>query len=152
MGSNNPMLVRIVQEPDAVDLPLPTHATPGSAGVDLYADLKEPLILQPGDLAAVSAGIRIAVPEGFEAQVRPRSGLARKHGISMVNTPGTIDSDYRGVVHALLINLGKEPFVLNRGERMAQMVIAPVARVEWSLSESLPDTDRGEGGFGHTGR
>ncbi len=145
------MLVQIVREPDAKDLPLPTHATSGSAGVDLFAAVSEPLTLAPGERASVSAGIRIAVPLGFEAQVRPRSGLARHHGISMVNTPGTIDSDYRGVVHVLLINHGSESFVLNRGERMAQMVITPVVSVDWDEQDVLSETQRGEGGFGHTG-
>ena len=145
------MLVQIVREPDAKDLPLPTHATSGSAGVDLFAAVSEPLTLAPGERASVSAGIRIAIPLGFEAQVRPRSGLARHHGISMVNTPGTIDSDYRGVVHVLLINHGSESFVLNRGERMAQMVITPVVSVDWDEQDVLTETQRGEGGFGHTG-
>ena len=145
------MLVQIVREPDAKDLPLPTHATSGSAGVDLFAAVSEPLTLAPGERASVSAGIRIAVPLGFEAQVRPRSGLARHHGISMVHTPGTIDSDYRGVVHVLLINHGSESFVLNRGERMAQMVITPVVSVDWDEQDVLTETQRGEGGFGHTG-
>ena len=140
------MVIEIVQEPDAIDLPLPSHATPGSAGVDLYAAIAEPLHLQPGDRAAVSAGIRIALPEGYEAQIRPRSGLARKFGISMVNSPGTIDCDYRGVVHALLINLGQDPFVLNRGDRMAQMVICPVSRVEWRLVTQVDGTERSDGG------
>jgi dUTP pyrophosphatase len=146
------MRIQIVQEQSALDLPLPTHATPGSAGVDLYANVTDPIILQPGERAAVSAGISIAVPEGFEAQVRPRSGLARKFGISMVNTPGTIDCDYRGVVHVLLINLGSEPFTVNRGDRIAQMVVCPVTRVEWDIQTTLSETIRGVGGFGHTGR
>jgi dUTP pyrophosphatase len=146
------MRIQIVQEPAARDLPLPQHATEGSAGVDLYADVSIPVTLEPGERAAISAGIRIAVPVGYEAQVRPRSGLARKFGISMVNTPGTIDSDYRGVVHVLLINLGNEPFVVSRGDRIAQMVLSPVIRVEWEIQDSLAVTERGEGGFGHTGR
>jgi dUTP pyrophosphatase len=146
------MIIQIVQEPDALDLPLPSHATEGSAGVDLYADILEDLTLLPGERAAVSAGIRIAVPHGFEAQIRPRSGLAKRSGLSMVNSPGTIDSDYRGVVHALLINLGQDSFVLHRGERMAQMVICPIFQVEWKAVESLSSTIRSDGGFGHTGR
>jgi dUTP pyrophosphatase len=146
------MRIQVTQEQDALDLPLPIHATVGSAGVDLYAALLEPLVLHPGERAAVSAGIRIAIPAGYEAQVRPRSGLARKYGISMVNTPGTIDSDYRGVIHALLINLGQEAFILNRGDRMAQMVICPVAQVEWEPVDVLVETSRADGGFGHTGR
>jgi dUTP pyrophosphatase len=100
----------------------------------------------------VSAGIRVALPEGYEAQVRPRSGLALKHGITCPNSPGTIDSDYRGTVSVILANLGTEPFVIRRGDRIAQMVVAPVTRAEWEPVESLPDTERGDGGFGHTGR
>jgi dUTP pyrophosphatase len=146
------MHIQIVQEPDDRDLPLPSHATPGSAGVDLFAAVKETLTIRPGERVAVSTGIRIAIPEGFEAQVRPRSGLARKHGISMVNTPGTIDSDYRGVIHALLINLGTEEYNIHRGDRIAQMVISPVIYVTWDLADQLKETDRGDGGFGHTGR
>jgi len=144
--------VDIVQEPDALDLPLPTYATPGSAGADLYAAVRSSVTLAPGERMAISAGIRLALPAGYEAQVRPRSGLARKHGISMVNTPGTIDSDYRGVVHVLLINLGSEPVTIERGERIAQMVICPVTQVQWSVKQVLSDTQRGDGGFGHTGR
>lgn len=143
--------VAILQEPDATDLPLPSYQTPGSAGVDLYAAVKEPLTLPPGARARVPTGIRIALPPGYEAQVRPRSGLAWRHGIGMVNAPGTIDSDYRGEVQVILINLGQEPFTIQRGERIAQLVVAPVVRVEWQVVESLPPTERGEGGFGHTG-
>ena len=112
----------------------------------------EPLTLAPGARAMVPTGLKVAVPEGFEAQVRPRSGLAVKHGISCVNTPGTIDSDYRGEVHVVLINLGQEPFTLRRGERIAQMVIAAHAHVEWDEVDSLDETGRGAGGFGSTGR
>lgn len=144
--------VLITQEPDATDLPLPSYQTDGSAGVDLYAAVKEPLTLQPGERALVPTGVRIALPTGYEAQVRPRSGLALRHGIGMVNAPGTIDSDYRGEVQVILINLGQEPFTIRRGERIAQMVIAPVMRVEWEPASELPPSPRGEGGFGHTGR
>jgi dUTP pyrophosphatase len=144
--------VAITQEPHAADLPLPSYQTDGSAGVDLYAAVKEPITLQPGERALIPTGIRIALPPGYEAQVRPRSGLAIRHGISMVNAPGTIDSDYRGEVQVILINLGQEPFTIRRGERIAQMVIAPVMRVEWEVVEKLPPTARGDGGFGHTGR
>jgi len=145
---------RIVQLPNARGLELPAYGTAGAAGMDLRAAIPdgEPLTLAPGARAMVPTGLRIAVPEGFEAQVRPRSGLAVKHGISCVNTPGTIDSDYRGEVHVVLINLGQEPFTLRRGERIAQMVIAAYARVEWDEVESLDETDRGAGGFGSTGR
>ncbi|MFN7015997.1 MAG: dUTP diphosphatase [Fimbriimonadales bacterium] len=144
--------VLITQEPDATDLPLPSYQTDGSAGVDLYAAVREPVTLQPGERALIPTGIRIALPPGYEAQVRPRSGLAVRHGIGMVNAPGTIDSDYRGEVQVILVNLGQEPFTIRRGERIAQMVIAPVVRVEWERVDKLPPTSRGDGGFGHTGR
>ncbi len=144
--------VLITQEPDATDLPLPSYQTDGSAGVDLYAAVSEPITLQPGERALIRTGIRIALPPGYEAQVRPRSGLAIRHGIGMVNAPGTIDSDYRGEVQVILINLGQEPFTIRRGERIAQMVVAPVMRVEWEPVRELPPTPRGDGGFGHTGR
>ncbi len=148
------MKARIVQLPHARGLELPAYGTAGAAGMDLRAAIPEdsPLTLAPGARAMVPTGLRIAVPEGFEAQVRPRSGLAVKHGISCVNTPGTIDSDYRGEVHVVLINLGQEAFTLRRGERIAQMVIAAHARVEWDAVESLDETGRGAGGFGSTGR
>jgi dUTP pyrophosphatase len=146
------VLVSIVQIPDALDLPLPAYATAEAAGMDLYAAVTEPTTLQPGERAGVSTGIRIALPVGFEAQVRPRSGLALRHGIGMVNSPGTIDSDYRGVLKVILINLGSEPFTIARGDRIAQMVVAPVVRVEWNREEKLAETDRADGGFGHTGR
>ncbi|GIV08740.1 MAG: deoxyuridine 5'-triphosphate nucleotidohydrolase [Fimbriimonadales bacterium] len=144
--------VPITQEPDATDLPLPSYQTDGSAGVDLYAAVKAPVTLQPGERARIPTGIRIALPIGYEAQVRPRSGLALRHGIGMVNAPGTIDSDYRGEVQVILINFGQEPFTIHRGERIAQMVIAPVTHVEWEPASELPPSPRGEGGFGHTGR
>jgi dUTP pyrophosphatase len=145
---------QIVRLPHAQGLELPTYGTPGAAGMDLRAAIPEdaPITLAPGERAMVPTGLSIAVPEGFEAQVRPRSGLAVKHGISCVNTPGTIDSDYRGEVHVVLINLGQEPFTLRRGERIAQMVIAAYARVEWEEVEALTETARGAGGFGSTGR
>ena len=143
--------VAILQEPDAADLPLPSYQTAGSAGVDLYAAVREPLTLPPGARACVPTGIRIALPPGYEAQVRPRSGLALRHGIGMVNTPGTIDSDYRGEVQVILINWGHEPFTIKRGDRIAQLVVAPVARIAWEPVAVLPPSERGEGGFGHTG-
>ena len=148
------MRAQVVRLPHAEGLELPSYGTPGAAGMDLRAAIPEdaPLTLAPGQRAMVPTGLSIAVPEGFEAQVRPRSGLAVKHGISCVNTPGTIDSDYRGEVHVVLINLGQEPFTLRRGERIAQMVIAAYARVEWHEVESLSETVRGAGGFGSTGR
>ncbi len=143
--------VLIQREPDAADLPLPQYATPGSAGADLYAAIDEPVILQPGERRKISTGIRIALPPGYEAQIRPRSGLADQYGLSMVNAPGTIDSDYRGVIQVILINLGQEPITIRRGDRIAQMVIAPVARAVWQEVDALPETERAEGGFGSTG-
>lgn len=141
----------VLREPGCEDLPLPEYATPGAAGMDLRAAVEQDVTLQPGERRLVPTGIRIALPEGYEAQVRPRSGLAVRHGIGMVNAPGTIDSDYRGGVQVLLINLGQEPFVIRRGDRIAQMVVAPVTRVAWAPVSELPDSARGEGGFGHTG-
>jgi dUTP pyrophosphatase len=146
--------VEVVRLPHARDLPLPAYATPGSAGLDLRAALPEdgPVTLEPGARALIPTGLSIAVPEGFEAQVRPRSGLAVKHGVTCLNTPGTIDSDYRGEVHALLINHGPEPFEIRRGERIAQLVIARYERAVWREVEALTETERGAGGFGSTGR
>ncbi len=147
-----PLLVAITVEPGAEDLALPEYVTAGAAGMDLRAAIDEPVALAPGQRAAISAGIRIAIPAGYEGQVRPRSGLARNHGISMVNAVGTIDSDYRGPVTVLLINLGAETFTVRRGDRIAQLVVAPVVRVTWEPVTRLPPTGRGEGGFGHSGR
>ena len=126
--------------------------TEQAAGMDLRAAVPEPITLAPGAFAVVPTGIRLAIPTGFEGQVRPRSGLAAKHGIGVVNSPGTIDADYRGEVRVVLINQGRQPFLVNRGDRIAQLVIAPVARAAIQLAEDLDDTDRGSGGFGHTGR
>ena len=134
------------------DLPAPRYATSGSSGVDLYADVSGEVVLLPGDIKLISAGIYISIPEGYEAEVRPRSGLALKHGISLVNTPGTIDSDYRGLVNLIMINHGKEPFAIRRGERVAQMIIKEVVKADIEVTESLDDTVRSHGGFGHTGR
>jgi len=120
--------------------------------VDLYADVNEEIVLLPGDIKLISAGIYISIPEGYEAEIRPRSGLALKHGVSLVNTPGTIDSDYRGLVNLIMINHGKEPFVIRRADRVAQMIIKEVARAEIEVTENLDDTIRSHGGFGHTGR
>jgi dUTP pyrophosphatase len=119
--------------------------------MDLHAAVEQDVTLRPGERALISTGLRIAVPPGFEAQIRPRSGLALRHGISMVNSPGTVDAAYRGVVCLLLINHGQEPFVIHRGDRIGQMVIAPVARADWQEVDELPPSERGEGGFGHTG-
>jgi dUTP pyrophosphatase len=134
------------------DVPLPGYATEGSAGMDIRAAVEEDMAIAPGETVLVPTGFAIAVPPGYEAQVRPRSGLAIKHGVGVLNSPGTIDSDYRGEVRIILSNFGKESFVIRRGERIAQMVIAPFVRAEWEVQGSLEDTQRGAGGFGHTGR
>ncbi len=131
---------------------LPCYATPLSAGMDLRASLDAPVTLEPMQRCLIPTGLRIALPAGYEAQVRPRSGLALKHGVTVLNTPGTIDADYRGEIGIILINLGQEPFVINDGERIAQMVIARHEQPELLQVEVLDDTERGEGGFGHTGR
>jgi dUTP pyrophosphatase len=131
-------------------LPLPSYATPGAAGLDVVA--AEDVTLAPGGRHAVATGFAIAIPEGFEVQVRPRSGLALKHGITCLNTPGTIDSDYRGEVKVILANLGPEPFEVRRGERIAQLVPAPVQRARFRETDDLDSTERGSGGFGSTGR
>lgn len=133
------------------DLGLPAYATEGSAGLDLKAALDEPLTLAPGGRTAVPTGLVLAIPPGYEGCVRPRSGLAFKHGLALTNAPGTIDSDYRGEVKVLLINLGGEPVTLKRGDRIAQLLISPVAHVRVVKTDSLDDTARGAGGFGHTG-
>lgn len=143
--------IQVVREPNCDDIPLPSYETEHAAGMDLRAAVDEPLTLAPGMRALVPTGIRIALPPGYEAQVRPRSGLAWRHGISMVNAPGTIDADYRGQVSVILINHGQQPFVIRRGDRIAQMVVAPVTRVAWEAVPNLDATARGEGGFGHTG-
>jgi dUTP pyrophosphatase len=144
------MKVAIERLPHARDLPLPTYATAGSAGLDLLAAIAHDIVLTPGERAAVPAGIAIALPAGFEAQVRPRSGLALKHGITLLNSPGTIDSDYRGEVTAILINMGRENFTVSRGMKIAQLVIARAEGIEWNES-ALDETERGAGGFGSTG-
>lgn len=131
--------------------PLPAYATPQSAGLDLRANLTEPIVLHPMQRRLVPTGLHIALPEGYEAQVRPRSGLALKHGITVLNTPGTIDADYRGEVMVLLVNFSTEDFVINDGERIAQMVIARCEQGQWEPVDVLDTTERGTGGYGHTG-
>lgn len=131
--------------------PLPAYATSQSAGMDLRANIESPITLHPMERTLVPTGIRIELPEGYEAQVRPRSGLALKHGITVLNTPGTIDSDYRGELKVLLVNLSNDDFVVNAGERVAQMVIARHETATWEKVEVLDETERGEGGYGHTG-
>lgn len=137
----------------ARDLPLPAYATPHSAGVDLLAAVGqgEEIVLRPMERALIPTGLAMALPEGFEAQIRPRSGLALKYGITCLNSPGTIDADYRGEIKIMLINLGGEPFVMTRGMRIAQMVVAPYVQVTFAPTDTLPPTERGAGGFGSTG-
>lgn len=144
--------VPIVQLPHGLGLPLPSYATPGAAGLDLMAALAKPLILAPLARTLVPSGISIALPQGYEAQIRPRSGLALKQGVTVLNAPGTIDSDYRGEIGILLINLGALPFTIERGERIAQLVLAPIQSLTWEAREILPESQRGEGGFGSTGQ
>lgn len=136
---------------NAVGLKLPTYATEQSAGMDLSAALEESFVLEPGQRALIPTGLSIALPAGFEAQVRPRSGLAAKHGVTVLNSPGTIDADYRGEIKVILANLGQEEFTIERGMRIAQMIIARHASVSWNVVEDLDATDRGAGGFGSTG-
>ncbi len=137
--------------PHGAGLPLPSYATPGSAGADLAAAIEAPLVLPPGGRALVPTGIALALPEGYEAQVRPRSGLALRHGVTVLNSPGTIDSDYRGEIGVILANLGGESVTIARGERIAQLVVAPVRQATWLTVASLPETPRGAGGFGSSG-
>ncbi|SEK31493.1 deoxyuridine 5'-triphosphate nucleotidohydrolase [Sphingomonas palmae] len=145
-------LIRIAVQrlPNGDDLPFPAYATDGAAGMDVVA--AEDIVLEPGARAAIATGFALAIPTGYEVQVRPRSGLALKHGVTCLNTPGTIDSDYRGEVKVILANLGQESFAVCRGDRIAQLVPAPVLRAELALAETLDDTARGAGGFGSTGR
>ncbi len=131
---------------------LPRYVTSGAAGMDLHANNADPVVLNPGHRALIPTGLFIELPIGYEAQVRPRSGLALKHGLTCLNSPGTIDSDYRGEVGVILINLGQEPFTVLKGERVAQIVIGPVLQAEWLEVETLEETERGAGGFGHTGK
>ena len=136
---------------DVTDIPLPHYATEGAAGMDICAAVKPEMTLQPGETVLVPTGFTIEVPRGFEAQIRPRSGLAIKQNIGIMNAPGTIDSDYRGEVKIVLTNFGKNAYTVRRGDRIAQMVIAPYVKISWEETESLSPTDRGSGGFGHTG-
>ena len=131
---------------------LPQYATAQSAGLDLRANIDEPITLQPMERRLVPTGLHIALPEGYEAQVRPRSGLALKHGITLLNTPGTIDADYRGEIGVIMVNLSTDPFTINDGDRIAQLVIARFEQAEWQPVDSLDETERGDGGFGHTGK
>jgi len=147
----NALAVQIRRLPTSEGLPLPEYQTAGSAGMDLHAAVPDDVEIAAGKIALIPTGLEIAVPDGFEAQVRPRSGLAVKFGISLPNTPATIDSDYRGEIRVPLINLGSEPFRVSRGMRIAQLVVAPVVRVAWDEVAELPATVRASGGFGHSG-
>lgn len=144
--------ISIKKKKGCEDLPVPQYATQGASGMDLYADVEGDVELLPGEIKLISAGIYLSIPEGYEAEIRPRSGLAVKHGISLVNTPGTIDSDYRGLLGLIMINHGKEPFVIRRRDRIAQMVIKDIVRAEIDVCEELDQTVRSHGGFGHTGK
>jgi len=146
-------VIAVKRLPHGEGLPLPAYETAGAAGMDLRAAVPEhePVTLRPGDRVMAPTGLCMAIPEGFEVQVRPRSGLAAKAGVTCLNTPGTIDSDYRGEVKVILINLGPDDFIIRRGDRIAQMVVAPVVQAAWRETDRLDDTDRGAGGFGSTG-
>jgi dUTP pyrophosphatase len=143
--------IAITRLPHAEGLDLPAYATAASAGLDLAAAVTQDVAIAPGGRALIPTGFAIALPAGFEAQVRPRSGLALKHGVTVLNSPGTIDADYRGEIGVILANLGSAPFTVTRGQRIAQLVVAPVAHVAWQVAEALPDSTRGAGGFGSTG-
>ena len=143
--------IDVVQLPHGTGLPLPAYETAGAAGMDLLAAVDTDLMIAPGERIAVPTGLAMAIPDGYEVQVRPRSGLAIKHGITAINTPGTIDCDYRGEVKVLLVNLGQVAVTISRGMRIAQMIVAPVSRGTWRAVDNLPETRRGTGGFGSTG-
>lgn len=143
--------VQVARLPHGDGLALPAYATAGAAGADLLAAVDKPVVLAPGKRDAIPTGIALALPEGFEAQVRPRSGLALNHGVTVLNAPGTIDSDYRGEIKVILVNLGETPFVVERGMRIAQIVVQRAEAVRWRMSDALPASERGPGGFGSTG-
>ncbi|WP_440998485.1 dUTP diphosphatase [Fodinibius sp. SL11] len=145
------MKIQFKKLPHAKDLPLPSYESAFAAGMDIRAALEEPVTLQSGERQLIPSGLKMAMPKGYEAQMRPRSGLAYRHGITMLNTPGTIDADYRGELKMLAVNLGDEAFTINHGDRIAQMVIAPVIQAKVDEVEELTDTERGDGGFGSTG-
>jgi len=146
-----PVPIDVVRLPHGEGLPLPAYATPSAAGMDLLAAVAEPLTIPPGGRVLVPTGIKIALPAGYELQVRPRSGLALKHGIVLPNSPGTVDEDYRGELQVIVMNAGEAPFTVERGMRIAQAVVAPVVRAHWREVDVLPETARGDGGFGSTG-
>lgn len=143
--------VKIKRIREGSDIPLPRYMTSHSAGMDLYADIEGEILLKPGERKLIPTGIAIALPDGFEAQIRPRSGLAINHGITLLNSPGTIDADYRGEISAIMINLGDNSFTIKRGDRIGQMVINKIYHASWEEAEELDNTKRGTGGFGHTG-
>lgn len=150
--NNSEITFRITRTSDEnSDIPLPSYATSGSAGMDICAAVDKPLVVRPGETVLVPTGFRMELQPGYEAQVRPRSGLAIKHSVGILNTPGTIDSDYRGEVKIILTNFGKDNFTIHRGDRIAQLVIAQYVRAVWEEVENINTTQRGEGGFGHTG-
>jgi len=151
MPTQHEVTIGIQVMPEAEGLPLPRYETADAAGMDLRAAVSEEIVIAPGQRALITTGLRLAIPPGYEGQVRPRSGLAIKHGITLLNAPGTIDADFRGAVQVILANLGQEPFTIRRGDRIAQLIVAPVTRAAWGVQENLDDTARGEGGFGHTG-
>ena len=143
--------IYIKKKENCQDLPTPRYMSEGASGMDVYADVENDVTLAPGDIKLISAGFYMSIPQGYEVQVRPRSGLAIKHGISLVNAPGTIDSDYRGLVGIILINHGKAPFIIRRADRIAQLVVQKVTRADIVISDELSETARAQGGFGHTG-
>jgi len=148
-----PLVVKVAREPGSEDLPLPAYMSSSASGLDLPAANREPLEIPPGGRVTVPTGLRLEIPPGYEGQIRPRSGLADRFGVTVLNSPGTVDSDYRGEIKVILVNLGPDTFVVRRGDRVAQLVVAPVARVELVAAEKsgLSPSGRGEGGFGHTG-
>jgi len=146
-----PITLLVRRKAGCEDLPLPRYMSEAAAGMDVCAALEESVVLAPGDIRLIPTGLYVAVPPGYEVQVRPRSGLALKHGLVVVNSPGTIDADYRGEVGIIVGNIGREPFTITRGMRIAQLVVAAVARAEVQVVEELPETRRGDGGFGHSG-
>lgn len=143
--------IPVIKLPHAVNLPLPKYMTAGAAGMDLLAAVEREVVIRSGDFHSIPTGLQIALPEGYEAQVRPRSGIAARFGVTVLNAPGTVDSDYRGEIKVLLVNHGAEEFTVKRGDRIAQLVIAGTVRADWEPVESLEETARGQGGFGHTG-
>lgn len=148
----NEIKIEILRLPGNEDLSLPQYMSPDAAGLDLYAAVKENIILEPMERCLVPTGIIISIPSGYEGQVRPRSGLALKHGVTLLNSPGTIDADYRGEVGVIMVNFGKESFCIKRGERIAQLILAKVVRASWEEVKEISKTERGKGGFGSTGK